>query len=211
MKINIAEIEDDISGNWWNYINSENFGFLSSISDQSNFEVSVNDILIHKEIEEGSNFPTIRYHIIKKDGTEIVDKKGLYEVLIPKLIKYVQKNKKLPWKCQVFKFFANGSAQINYQPTNFDKFVLKVSPKEHGIKSTKELFDGLQSSENPIKEIPSAETKETGKQWKIPSSSDPNKVYVVTLTGSGNWTCTCPQFTYRKKQCKHIIDAKKNI
>jgi len=47
------------------------------------------------------------------------------------------------------------------------------------------------------------------KQWIIQSSSDANKIYTVTLTVDGVWKCTCPQFSFRKKLCKHISGCQK--
>ena len=43
--------------------------------------------------------------------------------------------------------------------------------------------------------------------FDMPSSSNPNKVYEVKFQ-NGKWTCTCPQYTYRKAECKHIRSCK---
>ncbi len=37
------------------------------------------------------------------------------------------------YACTFSKFFNNGSAQVNYSPTNFDKFPIKIVPKQHGL------------------------------------------------------------------------------
>lgn len=39
---------------------------------------------------------------------------------------------------------------------------------------------------------------------EVPSHSNPNKRYTVTLTATKSRTCTCPDFKYRKTECKHI-------
>ena len=46
------------------------------------------------------------------------------------------------------------------------------------------------------------------KHWTLKSSSNANKSYTITLKADGSWSCTCPQFTFRKKQCKHISECK---
>ena len=69
MKININNIKDDLEGEWWNFISVSKFGFLSKISNLSDYSVEIDDILIHKEIREGERFPTIRYHKVVKNGT----------------------------------------------------------------------------------------------------------------------------------------------
>lgn len=46
------------------------------------------------------------------------------------------------------------------------------------------------------------------KQFKIPSSKDPNITYKVT-NDNGNWECDCPSYTYTGgNECKHIREAK---
>ncbi len=49
------------------------------------------------------------------------------------------------------------------------------------------------------------------KQWEIPSSSDPSKIYQVKLNSDNTWTCTCPHYTFRKSECRHIKECKKNV
>ncbi len=43
-----------------------------------------------------------------------------------------------------------------------------------------------------------------GKTWTVKSKSDPSKKYFVTKTDKGKWKCTCPHYTFRKVECKHI-------
>ena len=49
------------------------------------------------------------------------------------------------------------------------------------------------------------------KEWEIVSSSDPNKVYQVKLNSDNTWTCTCPHYTFRKSECRHIKECKKKV
>lgn len=42
---------------------------------------------------------------------------------------------------------------------------------------------------------------------RVPSSSDPETVYIVTLAADGSWKCTCPAFRHGSRmdgECKHI-------
>ncbi len=41
-----------------------------------------------------------------------------------------------------------------------------------------------------------------GEVFRIPSSSDPTKMYTVSVTFDGKVLCTCPGYQYRDK-CKH--------
>lgn len=52
-------------------------------------------------------------------------------------------------------------------------------------------------------------------QWFVPSTSDPRKVYKVSLTQDGVFMCDCPRFIFQKghvtkhKPCNHIVAVKK--
>jgi hypothetical protein len=48
-------------------------------------------------------------------------------------------------------------------------------------------------------------------QWENPSHSDPSKTYKVTLYEDGSYACSCPQWVYRRKECKHIQECKVNL
>ena len=43
-------------------------------------------------------------------------------------------------------------------------------------------------------------------EWKMKSSKG-DKEYTIKFN-NGNYTCNCPQFLFRKKECKHIKDIK---
>jgi hypothetical protein len=44
------------------------------------------------------------------------------------------------------------------------------------------------------------------KQWKVPSSSNPDKTYTVSLTRDNEYECSCPRWTNHtpREDCKHI-------
>lgn len=208
MKIDLNKLDDDLGGDWFHHIHASSFGFLMKLGGIKNYEVEKDDIIIHKEIMEETNFPTIKYNVITDKGSHIADKNEVKEILGKSLVDYVKKNKKLPFACKLKKFFKNGAAQIDYNPSQYEKFPIKILPKDHGISDLEEFFKDLKSEQvNPAK--PQKEDKESGvKQWEIASSSDKSKVYTVTQKADGSFTCTCPQFVFRKKVCKHISECK---
>lgn len=85
MKIDLDQVVDDLGGDWWHYISSENFGFVVNIPDINTLEVEKDDILIHKEKQTGERFTTIRYRIVTDKGSEEAKKKDVNEVLAKKL------------------------------------------------------------------------------------------------------------------------------
>ena len=49
------------------------------------------------------------------------------------------------------------------------------------------------------------------KSWRVPSESKPGVEYTVTLVNDGTWSCTCPHYTYRRTECKHILKVKEGL
>jgi len=45
----------------------------------------------------------------------------------------------------------------------------------------------------------------------VPSESRPGIEYTVTLGNDGTWSCTCPHYTYRRAECKHILKVKEGF
>jgi Fanconi anemia group M protein len=45
----------------------------------------------------------------------------------------------------------------------------------------------------------------------VPSESKPGVEYTVTLSDDGTWSCTCPHYTYRRVECKHILKVKEGF
>jgi Fanconi anemia group M protein len=49
------------------------------------------------------------------------------------------------------------------------------------------------------------------RSWQVPSESKPEAEYTVTLNDDGTWSCTCPHYTYRRMECKHILKVKEGL
>jgi ERCC4-related helicase len=49
------------------------------------------------------------------------------------------------------------------------------------------------------------------RSWRVPSESRPGVEYTVTLSDDGTWSCTCPHYTYRRTECKHILKVKEGL
>jgi hypothetical protein len=210
--MDITQLNDDLKGDWWHYIRVKDFGFIYSIPNLKNLTVNDGDILLHKEIKEGERFPTKRYHLIHDKGSKIVENNEVKEILTDKLVDYVKKNKALPFSCKRVKFFKNGNVQVNYSPTQYDNFALKIIPKEHEIEDITKFFEGLESVSNPI--TPTEKAKQTlssKNRWTIPSSSDETKQYIVSKNKDGTFSCTCPHHIFRKAECKHIKKVKESL
>ncbi len=47
-------------------------------------------------------------------------------------------------------------------------------------------------------------------RWTVQSFTKPCVGYVVEHR-EGQWTCTCPDFTFRKRMCKHIAQVQQEL
>ena len=48
-------------------------------------------------------------------------------------------------------------------------------------------------------------------QWQVPSDSNPDKSYIVSVTDSKEFQCSCPAWTRHmpRKDCKHILRVRR--
>ncbi|MBN2150986.1 MAG: hypothetical protein JW839_06060 [Candidatus Lokiarchaeota archaeon] len=197
MQIDLTTIQDDIGGDWWLHHRAKDFGFLDKINDKSTHDVEVDDILIHKKILEGERFPAIRYHVVTAGGgTRPATNPEAKEVMAGSLVAFVKANNRLPFACTFAKVFKNGAAQVDYAPTTWDKFAIKVEPAAHGIGDARAFFQHESVPSNPA--IPGSGTAGGGKaatpatpatpaprpQGKVARvTSEPAIVAIATATG----------------------------
>ena len=208
----LESLYDDLGKGWWNYIRLNDFGFLDHITHLKDIPASDGDILIHKAMKKGDRFPSTRYHIIKGIGSRVVSKREVNTKLVNSFIKYVDKNRKLPFACKVEKFYKNGNAKVKYLPHQYNSYPLKIIKGKH-VEDTKEFLENLQTSTNPLKEKKGNEKEKnpSKNEWKVPSSSDKSKKYIVKRNINGSFSCTCPHHVYRNAECKHIKKVKEMI
>ncbi len=126
MKLDLGTITDDIDGTWWLHHRAKDFGFFDKIQDQSAHDVDVDDILIHKKIIPGERFPTIRYHVVTASGTCLATNAEAKDIMARSLVAFVNTNAKLPFACTYVKEFKNGAVQVDYAPTTWDRFAIKI-------------------------------------------------------------------------------------
>lgn len=47
------------------------------------------------------------------------------------------------------------------------------------------------------------------KKWNVIGST--GNTYVVALSDTGVWGCSCPRWKFRREECKHIIQIKHSV
>jgi hypothetical protein len=127
--LNVDTIDDSIDGKWWHRVHTVNFGWEQQLHLRKHLKVFDGDVLIHKKILEGDKIPSKNYFIIM-DGEPLQQSNpDVKEEMVKKLLAFIDTYQKYPFACEFAKSFKNGKVQINYSPTEYDNFALKVSPK----------------------------------------------------------------------------------
>jgi len=166
LKLNINKIDDDLEGNWWQYIRPD-FSFKQSIpsDERENFTVHINGILIHKQKNSEDMYPMLRYHLISQDN----DKAEAWELLLKdikpymlrNLGKYILRKKELPFGCKVTRSMKNGKVTIKFEPNEFTSYAMTINPKKIGY------------SQNRIENLKICETNELENKIPTQISIDP--------------------------------------
>nr|MDO8109770.1 hypothetical protein [Candidatus Sigynarchaeota archaeon] len=194
MKIDLSTIKDDIDGNWWHHIQSKDFAFIEKIQDQMSHDVEMDDVLIHKKVLEGERFPAIRYHVVTSTGTKAMTNQEMKDLLAGKLVTFVKANSKLPFACKFTKLFKNGAAQVDYTPTQWDNYALKVDPKQHGIDDVQTFLQRESILDNPYQLVPLARGAATSSKLASPAAAKVAKIAaepVIQAIADGNNGSVC--------------------
>ncbi len=212
IKIDLNTLKDDLEGGWWLHLSCTEFILVEKIPVIEGYLVNKDDILIHKAIIPDDRFPSIRYHKITAQGTEIISNNTVKDLLARNVINYLKNTERMPPNCSIVKEFKNGNVQVNYYPSTNQHFALKIIKNMEGIGNPIEFLKKARKTITSQQELViSVHAPNTGaqNQWFIESHSDPNKKYTVTLHSTGAWSCTCPHHLYRGAICKHIFEAQR--
>ncbi|MHA1679526.1 MAG: hypothetical protein ACTSUE_00865 [Promethearchaeota archaeon] len=164
MVLDLNDVKDGLSGDWWVRIRASDFGYQTRVKNQSDAEVDKDDILIHKEIkeDEGLRFPVVKYHVVVQgDALSEIDKIKARQHLAVKLLQFMKDHDGLPFACTYDKTFKNGSVQLKYNPTKYDSFTLKLAATD--------LPEGLADKipTFPVNEVNPLGSNRTGKKNQV--------------------------------------------
>ena len=67
-------------------------------------------------------------------------------------------------------------------------------------------FDTSAVIEKPKVEIPETEIK----RWEV-AGSKAGSLYIITRGDSDDYSCSCPAFSFRRGECKHIKGVKESL
>jgi hypothetical protein len=137
---------------------------------------------------ETDRFIKIQYYIVV-DGKPLYmgnDNKFIKKYLIDGLLEFVKQNGKLPYACKYIKAFQNGNIQVDYKPTDWDNFALRVTPEKaekYNITDLIAYFAQLSSEQkNPlVVHAKRPKDREENNLRKIPSKKYREQKAVETM------------------------------
>ena len=157
--VNLYEVDDGLSGIWWNRIRMDDLAFfenctrLANPSNTSDKRVIADgdedDIFIHKaKLNPSDHFPAIRYHAVLCGDLTQIDKKDAEKLIASRVCAFVKEHHAMPPYCKYIKSTKKGkSVQFKYSPTHFDEYTLKI---------TEEIFETENELEEEFKNLPAS-------------------------------------------------------
>lgn len=117
----------EYASDWGYWINPDTF-FTPRI--KKSIRVGAIFFIKSKEFVEdlGREIIMTTYGIARSHGIEEMDKRDASKILAKQMYEYMRSKKKYPPKTSVKKVFSNGNVDLAYNPTDYDKFIIRLTP-----------------------------------------------------------------------------------
>ncbi|MFW9788867.1 MAG: PARP-type zinc finger-containing protein [Candidatus Thorarchaeota archaeon] len=109
-------------------------------------------------LDDGRQIIVTTYGVAGESGITEMGKKDASNVLATQILDFMRANKMYPPKTEIKKTFANGTVDLDYSPTEYDSFTIRLTPEMVGGDVEDFLYDL-----EPFTEKES----ETDDAWKI--------------------------------------------
>ncbi|MBD3404566.1 MAG: hypothetical protein GF411_00345 [Candidatus Lokiarchaeota archaeon] len=89
-------------------------------------------IVLTKEretLDTGQSIITTKYGVAKEDGVKSISKNSATTIILQQMIKYMKERNAYPTNTEIVREYANGNVELEYKPSNYDRFVIKISPE----------------------------------------------------------------------------------
>jgi hypothetical protein len=145
--IDINTVKDDLSGPWWHHVKVADFKLVEIINlTSSGHAVNEGDVLVHKQVLPGEQYPSVRYHAVSPGGsTRPVTNQEVRELLGKSLLAFIEKTGFLPPNCTFIKRFKNGSVQMDFEPSKSVRFALKIVPADSKVTDLDARIETMQA------------------------------------------------------------------
>lgn len=118
----------DYTSDWGYWINPDTF-FTPRIKKA----IRVGAVFFEKSrefVEDlGREIIMTTYGIARSHGIEELDKRDASKILAKQMYEYMRSKKSYPPKTSVKKVFSNGNVDLGYEPSEYDKFIIRFTPQ----------------------------------------------------------------------------------
>ena len=124
--------------------------------------VRVGAVLYTKQretLDTGRQIIATTYAVAYEDGIRVMDKRDVSTILASQMFEYMQSKKMYPPNTKMKKTYANGSADLDYSPSEYDSFVIRL---------TSELVGGnVEDVLCALDDFKETSTDDSEERWKI--------------------------------------------
>jgi hypothetical protein len=148
----------EYTSDWGYWINPDTF-FTPRIKKS----IRVGAVFFEKKrefVEDiGREIIVTTYGVVRTHGTEEMDKRDVSKVLAKQMYEFMSSKNMYPPKTSFKKAFANGNVDLAYDPSDYDKFTIRMTPDIVGG-NVEEFLDTLDSFKEETAES-------SGERWKV--------------------------------------------
>ncbi len=92
--------------------------------------VSVGSVVLSKSKDNDGtrSFVSTEYHVAESGGLVPRSKKEINQYIVQRALEYMREKSMWPPNMAVAKTYKNGSVDVSYQPSEYDRFVLTINP-----------------------------------------------------------------------------------
>jgi hypothetical protein len=92
-------------------------------------------------LDDGRSIIVTTYSVAKSSGLKEMGKKEASAILSKQMLEFMRSHKMYPPKTEIKKTYANGNVDLDYSPTDYDSFTIRLTPEMVGEDVEDFLYD----------------------------------------------------------------------
>ena len=147
----------EYSSDWGYWINPDSFR-----TPRIKKSVRVGAVIYTKQretLDTGQQIIATTYAVADEDGIKVMEKRDVSKILAKQMLDYMRSKKMYPPNTKIKKIYSNGNVDLDFSPSEYDSFVIRLSP-ELVRGNVEDFLYGLDNFREDTHE-------ETEERWKI--------------------------------------------
>ncbi len=117
----------DYSTDWGYWINPDTFR-----TPRIKKSIRVGAVFYTKQretLDTGQQIVTTTYGFAAENGTKEMDKREVSQILATQMLEYMRTKNMYPPNTKIKKSYANGNVDLDFSPSDYDSFVIRLTPE----------------------------------------------------------------------------------